>query len=151
MDRVLNDFIGLLRRHRVRVSPAEGLDALQSLRHVGLGEREGVRDSLRATLIKSSDDIETFERMFELFFALTPEPTPPAHLHPHVHDPGGTATELRFGEDLEGDPDDGDHDHSHAGPEPIDLRRFLDEEQLRPSHDIHASPSDCACRCSANS
>ena len=137
MDRVLNDFIGLLRRHRVRVSPAEGLDALESLRHVGLGEREGVRDSLRTTLIKSSEDIETFERLFELFFGLTPEPEAPARLHPHVHDPGGTATELRFGEDLEGDPDDGDHDHSHAGPEPIDLRRFLDEEQLRPSHDIH--------------
>jgi uncharacterized protein with von Willebrand factor type A (vWA) domain len=137
VDRVLNDFVDLLRRHRVRVSPAEGLDALEGLRHVGLAEREGVRDTLRATLIKSSDDLETFERMFELFFGLTPEPAAPAHLHPHVHDPGGTATELRFGEDLEGDPDDGDHDHSHAGPEPIDLRRFLDEEQLRPSHDIH--------------
>ncbi|MGH2763724.1 MAG: VWA domain-containing protein [Thermoleophilaceae bacterium] len=137
MDRVVNDFIRLLRRHRVRVSPAEGLDALESLRHVGLGERAGVRDTLRATLIKSADDIETFERLFELFFGLEPEPAAPARLHPHVHDPGGTATELRFGEDLEGEPDEGDHDHSHAGPEPIDLRRFLDEEHLRPSHDIH--------------
>lgn len=137
MDRVVNDFIGLLRRHRVRVSPAEGLDALESLRHVGLGEREGVRDTLHATLIKSSDDVETFERLFELFFGLRPEPAAPVPLHPHVHDPGGSATELRFGEDLEGEPDGGDHDHSHAGPEPIDLCRFLSEDQLRPSHDIH--------------
>ena len=121
----------------MRVSPAEGLDALEGLRLVGLAEREGVRDTLRTTLVKSGEDIATFERLFDLYFGLQPEPACPARVHPHVHDNGGTATELRFGEDLEGDPDDGDHDHSHAGPEPIDLRRFLDEDKLRPSHDIH--------------
>ena len=49
MDRVVGDFVALLRRHRVRVSPAEGLDALEGLRLVGLAEREGaggVRRSL---------------------------------------------------------------------------------------------------------
>ncbi|HZN88469.1 MAG TPA: VWA domain-containing protein [Thermoleophilaceae bacterium] len=137
MDRVVGDFVALLRRHRVRVSPAEGLDALEGLRLVGLAEREGVRDTLRTTLVKSGEDIATFERLFDLYFGLQPQPVTPARVHPHVHDNGGTATELRFGEDLEGDPDDGDHDHSHAGPEPIDLRRFLDEDKLRPSHDIH--------------
>ena len=137
MDRVVSDFIALLRRHRVRVSPAEGLDALEGLRLVGLAEREGVRDALRTTLVKSGEDTATFERLFDLYFGLQPEPVTPARVHPHVHDNGGTATELRFGEDLDGDPDDGDHDHSHAGPEPIDLRRFLDEDKLRPSHDIH--------------
>ena len=151
MDRILNDFIGLLRRHRVRVSPAEGLDALEALRHVGLGEREGVRDTLRTTLIKSSEDVETFERLFELFFGLTPEPAAPAHLHPHVHDPGGTATELRFGEDLEGDPDDGDHDHSHEDPSRSTCAASSTRSSCGPRTTSTASPSGCGCRCSGSS
>jgi uncharacterized protein with von Willebrand factor type A (vWA) domain len=67
VDRILNDFLGLLRRHDVRVSPAEGLDALESLRHVGLSDRATVRDALRTTLVKSAEDVETFDRLFDLY------------------------------------------------------------------------------------
>jgi uncharacterized protein len=70
MDAVINDFVQVLRRHRLRVSPAESLDALHALKQVGLGEREVVRDTLRATLIKNQEDTETFDRLFDLFFSL---------------------------------------------------------------------------------
>ena len=70
MDAVINDFVQVLRRHRLRVSPAESLDALHALKQVGLGEREVVCDTLRATLIKNQEDTETFDRLFDLFFSL---------------------------------------------------------------------------------
>ncbi|MEA2246688.1 MAG: uncharacterized protein QOH46_1217 [Solirubrobacteraceae bacterium] len=137
MDRILNDFIALLRRHEVRVSPAEGLDALHALRHVGLGERTTVRDTLRATLVKSAEDVETYDRLFDAFFGLQPEAPKPAAVHPHVHEGGSTPTELRLGEDLEGDPPDEDRSHADEDQQSVDLRRFMGEEHLRPSHDVH--------------
>ena len=137
MDRVLNDFIALLRRHDVRVSPAEGLDALHALAHAGLRERAVVRDTLRATLVKSTEDIETYDRLFDLFFGLRPEAPPPATVHPHVHDTGSAPTELRLGEDLEGQPPEEDRAHADEDQQAVDLRRFLGEEHLRPSHDVH--------------
>jgi hypothetical protein len=137
VDRVVNDFIGVLRRHDVRVSPAEGLDALESLRHVGLAERAVVRDALRATLIKSVEDIETFDRLFDAFFGLRPEPPQPAAIHPHVHAGGSAPTELRLGEDLEGEPPRQDRAHADEDQQSVDLRRFLPKEHLRPSHDVH--------------
>ena len=137
MDRIVTDFIGVLRRHDVRVSPAEGLDALHALRHVGIGERTVVRDTLRTTLIKSSEDVETFDRLFDLFFGLRPEPPPAAAVHPHVHESGSAPTELRLGEDLEGEPPEQDRSHADEDTQAVDLRRFLPEDQLRPSHDVH--------------
>lgn len=137
MDLVVGDFVRLLRRHRVRVSTAEGLDALHALGHAGIGEREVVRDTLRATLVKSGEDAEGFERLFDLYFGLEPEKRQaPARLHPHAHDQGGSPTELRFGEELEGE-EVGEDDHSHDDPDPIDLRSFLEEDDLAPSQDIH--------------
>ena len=52
MDTVVNDFVQVLRDHRLRVSPAESIDALNALRNTGVGERETVKDTLRATLVK---------------------------------------------------------------------------------------------------
>jgi uncharacterized protein with von Willebrand factor type A (vWA) domain len=137
VDRVVNDFLGLLRRHDVRVSPAEGLDALEALRHVGLAERATVRDTLRTTLIKSTEDVETYDRLFDLFFGLQPESPPAAEVHPHVHASGSAPTELRLGEDLEGEPPEEDRSHADEDTQSVDLRRFLREDQLRPSHDVH--------------
>ena len=69
MDIVVNDFVQVLRDHRVRVSPAESIDALRALEQTGLGEREVVRDTLRSTLVKSGEDTATFDRLFDLFFS----------------------------------------------------------------------------------
>lgn len=141
MDQVLGDFVRLLRRSGLRVSTAEGLDALAAVASVGLSERSVVRDALRSTLIKDAEDVDGFERLFDLYFGLGKERRPaPARLDPHHHGHGGSPTELRFGEDLEGEPTDDEGGHSHDDPEPIDLRRFLDEDDIRPSTDLHGEP-----------
>jgi uncharacterized protein with von Willebrand factor type A (vWA) domain len=72
VDTVINDFVQVLRRHQLRVSPAESIDALHALGQVGLGEREVVRDTLRATLVKNGEDAGTFDHLFDLFFDMRP-------------------------------------------------------------------------------
>ena len=140
MERVIVEFVRLLRRHRLRVSPAEGLDALEALRRTGLADRAVVRDALRATLVKRAEDVEAFERLFDLYFGLGEERrSRPAPVAAHAHDNGVSPTELRFGEDLEGDPLD-DEEHSHDPPSATDLRRFLEEDQLRPGTEFHGEP-----------
>src|SRR5215217_3090514 len=135
MDTVINDFVQVLRDHRVRVSPAESIDAMRALEQVGLGERGLVRDTLRSTLIKNLDDIETFEKLFDLYFGLqetTEKPPAPLHLHDH----GGAPSELRLGEEAEGEAPESE-DHSHDDNEPVEMRRFFDEDRMRPSQNVH--------------
>ena len=108
MDTVVNDFVQVLRRHQVRVSPAESLDALHALEQTGLSERGVVRDTLRTTLIKNLDDIETFDRLFDLYFSLRPtaeKRTAKLDVHDHDHD-DGQPTSMEFGEDAEGEAPD---------------------------------------------
>ncbi len=137
MDTVINDFVQVLRDHRVRVSPAESIDSMHALDQVGLGERKVVRDTLRATLIKNTEDIETFDRLFDLYFTLqdTTEKLP-ATPHIHDHDHGGSPGQLEIGEDAEGEPPDKD-DHSHDENEPVDMRRFFGEDRMQPSEGMH--------------
>ena len=107
MDALINDFVQVLRSHRLRVSPAESLDALHALKQVGLGEREVVRDTLRTTLIKNQEDTETFDRLFDLFFSLRPDtkkPTASLRLPDHDHDHGPPPARLELGENAEGEP-----------------------------------------------
>jgi uncharacterized protein len=68
MDDRIVEFAHLLRRHGARVSLAENIDALQALRLLGIGDPASFRAGLRATLIKQSPDIQTFEELFDLFF-----------------------------------------------------------------------------------
>lgn len=146
MDKVINDFIALLREHAIRVSPAETLDALYALQYVGLGEREVVRDTLRATLVKSTDDIVAFDRLFDLYFRLHPVTTQvPSHVHvvDHDHDHGGELKSVELREDLEGEAkDDEEHHHSHEDPSPTDMRSFFDEDKLQRSTNIHGEEPD---------
>ena len=140
MDTVINDFVQVLRDHRVRVSPAESIDAMLALEQVGLGERGLVRDTLRASLIKNLDDIGTFDRLFDLYFNLqeTAE-KPPAIPHLHDHDHGGAPSQLELGEEPEGEEQDsGGHDH--GDDDPVNLRRFFGEENTAPSESIHQDP-----------
>lgn len=141
MDKVINDFIALLRQQSIRVSPAESLDALSALSQLGLREREVVRDSLRATLIKSTEDIPVFDRLFDLYFGLHPvtaKPSGSLRIVDHDHDHGGGLKSVELREDLEGEAqDDGEHNHSHEDSSPTDMRSFFDEDKLRPSTNIH--------------
>src|SRR5215207_1409469 len=127
MDSVINDFVQVLRRHQLRVSPAESLDALHALKQVGLGERKVVRDALRATMVKNQEDSETFNRLFDLFFSIRPaKEKPAASFKLPEHDHGPPPAKLELGEDAEGEaPESEDHSHDEDGS--IDLRRFFDE------------------------
>jgi uncharacterized protein with von Willebrand factor type A (vWA) domain len=142
MEAVINDFVQVLRNHQLRVSPAESIDALGALRHTGLGERETVRDTLRATLIKNAEDVETFDRLFDVFFSMRPYEEKPAaklKLPGHDHDHGPPPDKFQLGEDAEGNAPDSE-DHSHEDDESVDMRRFFDEERMRPSENIHGDP-----------
>jgi len=66
-ERIL-EFIGDLRRAELRISTAEALDALSASAEVGLLDRETFKSTLAATLVKEARDLETFERIFNLYF-----------------------------------------------------------------------------------
>jgi uncharacterized protein len=66
-DRIL-EFIGDLRRAELRISTAEALDALSASAEVGLTDRETFKSTLAATLVKEARDLETFDRIFNLYF-----------------------------------------------------------------------------------
>jgi len=141
MDKVINDFIFLLRQQSIRVSPAETLDALYALRQMGLNEREVVKDTLQATLIKSTEDIPVFERLFDLYFGLHPATVKSSgslRVADHGHDSGGDLKSVEMREDLEGEAqDDEEHQHSHEDTAPTEMRKFFEEDKLQPSTNIH--------------
>ena len=69
MDRTLTRFIAALRNAEVRISPAETLDAMNTLEIVGFADREFLKDSLSLVLPKTPDEKDTFETTFDQFFA----------------------------------------------------------------------------------
>ena len=69
MDAKLVEFSNLLRQNGLRVSLAESMDMLRALDVVGLPDRETVRATLRATMVKRTADLPTFEQLFALFFS----------------------------------------------------------------------------------
>ena len=73
METIITRFVGELRREGLRVSPGESLDAVCALAHGGLEGRCSVQALLRLTLVKSVNDIASFDRVFERFFSSYPE------------------------------------------------------------------------------
>jgi hypothetical protein len=69
MEARIIEFAALLRRHGLRISPAESLDALAALESTGLPSRAIVKDVLRATMVKRTSDLTTFDEMFDLYFS----------------------------------------------------------------------------------
>ena len=68
MDDRIVEFIRGLRAAGVRVSLAESIDALKAVEMLGVGQKGVFRQSLRATLVKESDDFRAFDELFPLFF-----------------------------------------------------------------------------------
>jgi uncharacterized protein with von Willebrand factor type A (vWA) domain len=66
-DRIVH-FVRGLRAAGVRVSLAESVDAMQATSVMGIGNKDLFRESLRATLIKESDDFVIFEELFPIYF-----------------------------------------------------------------------------------
>lgn len=75
MDQRIAQFISALRASGVRVSLAESADAFLAIDEMGVTDREWFRLSLRSTLVKEARDIETFDKLFPMFFQ--PSQPPP--------------------------------------------------------------------------
>jgi hypothetical protein len=69
MQKKIVEFTNLLRKSGIRVSIAESIDAFAALDELSLEERELLKDALRTTMIKRSDDVPTYDRLFDLFWS----------------------------------------------------------------------------------
>lgn len=70
---LVGSFVEALRNAGLPVSISESLDAVETLRHVGIDEREAFKAAMGATLVKSQGHYKAFETVFEVFFALRSE------------------------------------------------------------------------------
>lgn len=68
LDRLLQ-LTGALRRAGVPVAVSEEIDALSAIKHVNLIDKDGVRATLAATLVKSESHRDAFDTLFDLYFA----------------------------------------------------------------------------------
>lgn len=72
MERVIGDFVNILRQAGVAVSPAEHMDALLAAATAGLADRAVFKAALAACLTKARETRRVFERCFEGFFTAHP-------------------------------------------------------------------------------
>src|SRR5512139_1376008 len=74
MDQRIVEFIAALRASGVRISLAESADAFNAIEKMGIQDRDLFRISLRSTLVKEANDLETFEKLFPMFFQSSQPP-----------------------------------------------------------------------------
>ncbi len=67
---LLTGFVGELRAAGIPVSLSEHLDAAETLKHVPLEDREAIKYTLGASLVKSSTHWSAYETAFEIYFSL---------------------------------------------------------------------------------
>lgn len=72
MIALLTGFVSELRQVGIPVSMVESIDAARVIQHVSLEDREALRHSLAATLIKNEHHLEAFDAAFDVFFSLVP-------------------------------------------------------------------------------
>jgi len=63
------EFTNILRKAGVRVSVAETIDSFLALDEMPLEQRDLFKDALRCSMVKHSDDIGTYDRLFDLFWS----------------------------------------------------------------------------------
>jgi uncharacterized protein with von Willebrand factor type A (vWA) domain len=63
------EFTNLLRKSGIRVSVAEAIDSFTALDELSVDDREIFQDVLRTTMVKRSEDIPTFDELFQLFWS----------------------------------------------------------------------------------
>ena len=68
MQSKLVNFISALRKHNIRVSTSETLDAMRVLALLGYSDRQQLKLALAATLAKTTDEKPIFNHCFELFY-----------------------------------------------------------------------------------
>jgi uncharacterized protein with von Willebrand factor type A (vWA) domain len=69
MEKKIVEFTNILRKAGVRVSVAETLDSFMAIEEMSLDDRELFKDALRTTMVKRGDDIDTYDRLFDLFWS----------------------------------------------------------------------------------
>jgi len=67
---VLTRFVGELREVGIPVSMVESIDAAKAVEHVPLEDREALRHSLAACLVKNAHHLDAFDTAFDAFFAV---------------------------------------------------------------------------------
>ncbi|HEY8573028.1 vWA domain-containing protein [Phenylobacterium sp.] len=77
MQHTLEDFLRALRAADVRVSPAEAIDAARTVAVVGYADRQLFKDALCASLAKTREEVDRFDRTFETFFTRNSFTLPP--------------------------------------------------------------------------
>lgn len=70
---LLADFVGELRAAGIPVSMVETIDAMRALEVIDIGNRQALKSTLAATLVKAERHLEAFDTAFEVFFALAPQ------------------------------------------------------------------------------
>jgi uncharacterized protein with von Willebrand factor type A (vWA) domain len=68
MDDKLIEFTHLLRQNGLKISVAENMDSFAALGLTGIRNRELLKDTLRATLVKRVVDIPVYDELFDLYF-----------------------------------------------------------------------------------
>jgi len=66
---VLTRFVGELRQVGIPVSMVESIDAARAVEHVSLEDRQALRHSLAACLVKNSHHLDAFDTAFDAFFS----------------------------------------------------------------------------------
>lgn len=69
MDDKIVEFVALLRHNGLRASVAENLDAFRAIAQMGLGDRDVLKDTLRATIVKRAVDAPLYDELFDLYFS----------------------------------------------------------------------------------
>ncbi len=69
MQKKIVEFTNLLRKAGVRVSLAEAIDAFNAVDELSFADRELFQDALRTTMVKRSDDIPVYDRLFDLYWS----------------------------------------------------------------------------------
>ncbi len=69
MQQKIVEFTNLLRKSGVRVSVAESIDAFLALDELSLSDRDIFKDALRTTMVKRSEDIATYDQLFDLYWS----------------------------------------------------------------------------------
>lgn len=88
MDKTITSFIRALRAADVPVSIGESVDALKTAAFVGYGDRQMLKDSLATVVAKSVEEKDTFDQIFEIYFARDEMPPPPSDQQSESDQPG---------------------------------------------------------------
>ena len=137
MEASIHRFVRLLRIRQVRISTSEVLDAMRCAREPGvLADRETLKAALRVSLVKDIRDEETFDEIFDAFFALVRIGAEDrGHGHGHGHEDlsdDGALENFTLSEEPSETPQEG-HDHGT----PVDIKEFFDPEDMAQQYNLH--------------